>query len=97
MAAVAARCAAHHNHILCFSEKLVCDLIGVLAVSATGNLDPINWLPHIRTLNQVVHVEDGTAVRDVMIDGRFVARDGRLLTLDLAKLARERLERPTRP
>lgn len=42
-------------------------------------------------------------MRDVMIGGRFVVRKGRLLTLDLAKLAREaeaareRLERPTRP
>ncbi|WP_204303092.1 hypothetical protein, partial [Klebsiella pneumoniae] len=36
-----------------------------------------------------VHVEDGTSVRHVMIGGSFVVRDGRLLTLDLAKLARE--------
>ena len=67
---------------------MVCDLIGLPAVSATGNLGHLSWLPHTRTLNQIVQVEDGTAVRDGMIGGRFVEREGRLLTLDLAKLAR---------
>ena len=52
------------------------------------DLDHINWLPHNRTVNQLVHVEDGTAVRSVMIGGRPVVRDGRLLTVDLATLAR---------
>lgn len=53
------------------------------------DLRHINWLPHNHTVNQIVHVEDGTAVRDVMIGGRFVVRDGRLLTLDLARLAQQ--------
>ncbi len=53
------------------------------------DLGHINWLPHNRTVNQIVHVEDGTAVRDVMIGGRFVVKEGRLLTIDLAKLARQ--------
>jgi guanine deaminase len=45
-----------------------------------------------------VHTEDGNGVRHVMIGGRFVVQDRRLLTIDLAKLAveaeaaRERLE-----
>lgn len=48
-----------------------------------------NWLPHNATVNQLVHVEDGTAVRHVMVGGRQIVRDGKLLTLDLAKLAAE--------
>ena len=62
------------------------------------DLASVNWIPHNWSVNQLVHTEDGTAVRHVMIGGRFVVQDGRLLTLDLAKLAaeaeaaRERLE-----
>jgi guanine deaminase len=57
-----------------------------------------HWLPHNSTLNQLVHAEDATAVRHVMIGGGFVVRDGRHVTLDMARLAseaeaaRERLE-----
>ncbi len=40
-------------------------------------------------VNQVVMGEDGTSVDAVMIGGRFVVREGRLLTVDLRKLARE--------
>ena len=53
------------------------------------DLGAINWIPHNWTVNQLVHVEDATSVRHVMIGGTFVVRDGRLLTLDMAKLARE--------
>lgn len=53
------------------------------------DLGAINWIPHNWTVNQLVHVEDATSVRHVMIGGSFVVRDGRLLTLDMAKLARE--------
>ena len=62
------------------------------------DLGAINWIPHNWTVNQLVHVEDATSVRHVMIGGSFVVRDRQLLTLDLAKLAveaeaaRERLE-----
>ena len=62
------------------------------------DLSAITWVPHNWSVNQLVHAEDGTSVRHVMIGGRFVVRDGRLLTLDVAKLAleaeaaRERLE-----
>jgi guanine deaminase len=58
----------------------------------------VNWIPHHWTVNQLVHTEDGTGVRHVMIGGRFVVRDGRILTIDLNRLAneaeaaRERLE-----
>ena len=62
------------------------------------DLATINWIPHNWTTNQMVHTEDGCAVRHVMIGGSFVFRDGRHTTIDLAKLAtraeaaRERLE-----
>ncbi len=51
--------------------------------------EAINWIPHNWTVNQLVHVEDSLSVRHVMIGGRFVVRDGQLLTLDLKRLARE--------
>jgi cytosine/adenosine deaminase-related metal-dependent hydrolase len=62
------------------------------------DLSAITWIPHNWSVNQIVHAEDGTSVRHVMVGGRFVVRDRRLLTLDVAKLAveaeaaRERLE-----
>ena len=48
-----------------------------------------HWMPHNATLNQMVHAEDATAVRHVMIGGRFVYRDGRHTMLDMARLAAE--------
>ncbi|MFL1461471.1 amidohydrolase family protein [Roseococcus sp. DSY-14] len=48
-----------------------------------------HWLPHNSTLNQLVWAEDATAVRHVMVGGRWVVRDGRHVSLDMAKLARE--------
>ena len=53
------------------------------------DLGSINWIPHHWSVNQMVHAEDGTGVRHVMIGGRFVVQDRRLLTMDLAKLAAE--------
>jgi hypothetical protein len=35
---------------------------------------------------QVVHVEDGTAIRRVMIGGRVVVEDGRVLTADMGRV-----------
>lgn len=57
-----------------------------------------HWMPHNGTINQLVHAEDATAVRHVMVGGRFVVRDRALTGLDLralaaeAEAARERLE-----
>lgn len=47
-----------------------------------------NWIPVNNPVNQLVHVEDGNSVTDVMIDGRFVVRDRQPLGIDLANLAR---------
>jgi cytosine/adenosine deaminase-related metal-dependent hydrolase len=61
------------------------------------DLDHPNWLPFNNPVNQLVHSEDGTAVASVMIGGRLVVDDRRVLTVDQDRLrdrvaaARERL------
>src|SRR5215471_377803 len=61
------------------------------------DLDHPNWLPFNDPVNQLVHTEDGTAVASVMIGGRLVVDNHKLLTVDLGRLrdrvaaARERL------
>jgi 5-methylthioadenosine/S-adenosylhomocysteine deaminase len=61
------------------------------------DLDHPNWLPFNDPVNQLVHTEDGTAVASVMIGGRLVVDNRRLVTVDLTRLrdrvtaARERL------
>jgi len=46
-----------------------------------------HWMPHNWTVNQLVHAEDATGVRHVMVGGRMIVRDGALLTVDLPALA----------
>src|SRR3954451_2030126 len=64
------------------------------------DLDHPNWLPFNNPVNQLVHTEDGNAVHSVMIGGRMVVENRRVLTVDLARLrhraeaARERLAAP---
>jgi 5-methylthioadenosine/S-adenosylhomocysteine deaminase len=53
------------------------------------DLHKSQWMPHNATINQMVHAEDATGVRHVMIGGRFVYQDGRHTLLDMAKLADE--------
>ncbi len=55
------------------------------------DLDHPNWLPFNDPVNQLVHTEDGTAVASVMIGGRLVVDNRRVLTLDLERL-RDRVE-----
>ena len=62
---------------------------GCLADIVFLDLTALNWIPHNWTVNQLVHVEDATAVKHVMIGGAFIVRDRMLLTVDVAKLARE--------
>lgn len=49
----------------------------------------INYVPLRNPLRQMVLAENGAAIRSVMIDGRFVVRDRRLLTVDEARLRQE--------
>ena len=46
------------------------------------DLRHVNYLPLNSALRQVVYVEDGTAVRSVMVGGETVYADGRHLTFD---------------
>jgi 5-methylthioadenosine/S-adenosylhomocysteine deaminase len=48
-----------------------------------------NWIPLNEPVNQLVHTEDGAAVRHVMIGGRLVVENRRLTTVDVAALARD--------
>jgi 5-methylthioadenosine/S-adenosylhomocysteine deaminase len=66
------------------------------------DLDNINWIPLNDPINALVHTEDGSAVHSVMVGGKMVVENRRLLNIDLAKLARdaenarERLEKLNR-
>ena len=51
------------------------------------DLGHVNYLPVNDAINQIVHAEDATAVRSVMIDGRLVVDEGRVTTVDVARLA----------
>jgi guanine deaminase len=51
------------------------------------DLHHVNWIPTNDPVNGLVHTEDATAVHSVMIGGRMVVQDRKLLTVDLAKLA----------
>ena len=46
----------------------------------------VNYVPLNDPVNQIVHVEDGTGVRRVMIGGRVVVEDGRLTTVDMGRI-----------
>jgi len=67
------------------------------------DLEQVNWIPCNDPTNQIVHTEDGTGVHSVMIGGRMVVENRKLLTVDLADLARkaeksrERLEKANEP
>ena len=66
------------------------------------DLGNVNWIPLNNAVNALVHTEDGSAVHSVMVGGRMVLENRRLVNVDLAKLARdaesarERLERLNR-
>jgi guanine deaminase len=83
--------------ILGFEGKLGRIAPGYKADLVMLDLDHPNWLPINDPVNQLVHCEDGNAVHSVMIDGRMVVENRRVLTVDLEKLrdraaaARDRL------
>jgi guanine deaminase len=68
------------------------DLIGKIAPGFKADLvfldlDNVNLVPLNNAVNQLVNTEDGSAVRDVMIGGRFVLRDGVLPGIDWPRIA----------
>jgi len=67
------------------------------------DLGNINWIPLNDPTNQIVHTEDGSGVHSVMIGGRMVMENRKLLLIDIAKVAkqaeqaRERLAKGRKP
>ncbi len=53
------------------------------------DLNALHYIPLNDLATQIVFGEDGTGVHSVMIGGRWVLRERRLLTVDLAKLRRD--------
>lgn len=51
------------------------------------DLTAINWIPLNDPVNQLVHTEDGSSVRDVMIGGRMVVENGCVAGIDLGTIA----------
>jgi guanine deaminase len=67
------------------------DLIGKIAPGYKADLvfldlDHVNLVPLNNAVNQLVNTEDGAAVRDVMIGGRFALKDGVLPGLDWKRI-----------
>jgi guanine deaminase len=68
------------------------DTVGRIAPGWAADLlfldrDYCHYVPLRDTLSQIVLAENGGALRAVMIDGRIVMQDNRILTLDEASLA----------
>jgi 5-methylthioadenosine/S-adenosylhomocysteine deaminase len=53
------------------------------------DLENINWIPLNDPINALVHTEDGAAVHSVMVGGKMVVENRRLVNVDLSKLARD--------
>jgi len=86
-----------------FGEKLGRVASGYKADIVFLDLHNVNWLPFNNAVNQLVHTEDGAAVHSVMVGGRMVVEDRRVVGVDMAALARRieetraRLEGATLP
>jgi 5-methylthioadenosine/S-adenosylhomocysteine deaminase len=50
------------------------------------DLGSIGFIPFHDPVNQIVHAEDSTAVAEVMVDGKLVVRDRKLVNIDESKL-----------
>jgi 5-methylthioadenosine/S-adenosylhomocysteine deaminase len=53
------------------------------------DLGHVNWIPFNDPVNQLVHTEDGNAVHSVMVGGRMIVENRRLLTVVSSRLARD--------
>jgi guanine deaminase len=75
--------------VLGFAGKLGTIAPGAFADLVFLDLAHINYVPLRDALLQLVNGESGTAIDAVMVGGQFVVRDGRLLTVDEARLRRD--------
>jgi 5-methylthioadenosine/S-adenosylhomocysteine deaminase len=75
------------SRALGFGERIGRIAAGHKADIVMLDLDHPNWLPFNDPVNQLVHTEDGNAVASVMIGGRMIVENRRLLTVDMAQLA----------
>ena len=77
--------------------------IGYKADIVFLDLRNINWMPFNDPSNQLVHTEDGSSVRHVMIGGQMVVKDRLPVNIDMqslekkAEAARDRLARANKP
>lgn len=63
--------------------------VGKLADVVVHDAAALPWTPRGDVALQLVWGTDGRSVRDVVVNGRIVVRDGRCTTVDLHELARE--------
>jgi guanine deaminase len=103
---------ADHERWLSAEEAFLAATVGsagVLGFDRVGRLEPgwradivfldaahINYMPLRNPLLQIVFAENGAAIDSVMVDGRFVLRHGRMLTVDEAALRRQAEEAAAR-
>jgi guanine deaminase len=77
--------------VLGFGDRIGRVARGYKADLVMLDLDHPNWLPFNDPVNQLVHSEDGNAVHSVMIAGRMIVENRRVLTVDMERL-RARVE-----
>jgi 5-methylthioadenosine/S-adenosylhomocysteine deaminase len=75
--------------VLGFGDRLGRLAPGFKADIVFLNIAHINYVPLGNPATQLVNGESGAAIDSVMVDGHFVLREGKMLTLDEAKLRRE--------
>lgn len=60
--------------------------VGKLADVVVHDTDRPEWRPLLNVMNQLVWSADGRGVHTVVVDGKVVVEDGRMVTIDEAAL-----------
>jgi 5-methylthioadenosine/S-adenosylhomocysteine deaminase len=71
-----------------FADKLGRIAKGYKADLVFLDLAHVNWIPCNDPTNQLVHTEDGSAVHSVMVGGKMLVENRRLIGVDLSALAK---------